>query len=74
VSKGVKIHAYSNEIMKAAQTAAYELYEEEAAKNPQFKKLYASWRPFRDELTLWHRVAELTYANFAAANPPPPMK
>ena len=74
VSKGVKLHAYSNDIMKAAQTAAYDLYEEESAKNPAFKKIYASWRPFRDELTLWHRVAELTYANFSASNPPPPMK
>ena len=74
VSKGVKLHAYTPEIMKAAQTAAYELYDEESAKNPAFKKLYASWRPFRDELTLWNRVAELTYANFAANNPPPPMK
>ena len=31
VKNGVKLHAYSNEIMKAAQTAAFDLYEEESA-------------------------------------------
>jgi TRAP-type mannitol/chloroaromatic compound transport system substrate-binding protein len=74
VSKGVQLHAYSTDIMKAAQKAAFELYDEEAAKNPAFKKIYVPWRAFREELTLWHRVAELTYTNFAANNPPPPIK
>ena len=34
VKNGVKLHAFSNEILKAAQKAAYELYEDEAAQEP----------------------------------------
>jgi TRAP-type mannitol/chloroaromatic compound transport system substrate-binding protein len=74
VGKGVQLRAYSPELMKAAQTAAFELYDEEAAKNPSFKKIYVPWRAFREEVVLWHRVAEKSYNDFAAANPPPAMK
>ena len=74
VSKGVKLHAYTPELMKAAQIAAFELYDQESAKNPSFKKIYVPWRAFRDEVMLWHRVAEKTYADFVASNPPPAAK
>ncbi len=71
VSKGVKLRAFSNEIMKAAQAAAFGLYEEESDKNPAFKKMYEPWLKFRDDINLWHRVAEQTYTTFAATNAPP---
>ena len=74
VGKGVKLHAFSNEILKAAQVAAFELYEEEADKNPSFKKIYEPWLKFREDINLWHRVAEQTYTTFAALNPPPVKK
>ncbi len=70
VGNGVKLHAYSNELMKAAQDAAYDLYAEESAKNPSFRKFFESWNKFRNEVMLWHRFAENTYANFVYNNPP----
>mgnify|MGYP000008650079 FL=1 len=69
VKNGVKLHAYSNEIMKAAQTAAFDLYEEESAKNPSFKKIYEPWKKFRAEQFLWTRVAEKTLIDFMLSNP-----
>ena len=69
VKNGVKLHSFSNEILKAAQKAAHELYEEESAKNPAWKKMYEPWKKFREREFLWHRAAEHTYANFAYANP-----
>jgi TRAP-type mannitol/chloroaromatic compound transport system substrate-binding protein len=69
VEHGVKLHAFSPEIMKAAQKAAIELYEDEASKNPAWKKIYEPWKKFRSEEFLWHRVAEYTYENFAYNNP-----
>ena len=69
VGSGVKLHAYSTEIMKAAQDAAFDLYAEEAEKNPSFRKIYDSWQKFRSEIMLWHRFAEQTYANFVLSNP-----
>ncbi len=69
VANGVKLHPYPTELMKAAQDAAFDLYAEESAKNPAFKKLFESWNKFRDEIMLWHRFAENTYSNFVYNNP-----
>ena len=41
-----------------------ELYDETAAANPKFKKVYDAWKPFRDEQFLWFRIAEGVYDSF----------
>jgi TRAP-type mannitol/chloroaromatic compound transport system substrate-binding protein len=69
VKNGVKLHAFTNDMMAAAQKAAYELYEEEAGKNPAWKKLYEPWKKFRAREFLWHRSAEFTYENFVYTHP-----
>jgi TRAP-type mannitol/chloroaromatic compound transport system substrate-binding protein len=53
----------------AAYKAAFELYEEEATKNPAWKKIYEPWKKFRDEELLWHRVAERSLTEFLYSNP-----
>ena len=68
LANGVKLHSFSTDILKAAQTAAYSMYDDEAAKNPAFKKIYLSWLKFRDDQLQWHRVAEHTMASFSFAN------
>jgi TRAP-type mannitol/chloroaromatic compound transport system substrate-binding protein len=70
VGSGTKLHAYPVELMKAAQNAAFDLYEEEAGKNPAFRKMYEPWKKFRAEIMLWHRFAENTYSNFVLNNAP----
>ena len=70
VGNGVKLHAYPNDLMKAAQDAAFDLYAEEAAKNPAFRKMYEPWIKFRGEVMLWHRFAEHAYSSFVYNNPP----
>ena len=69
VKNGVKLHAFSDDIMRAALKASYELYEEEAGKNPAWKKIYEPWKQFRGEEFLWHRAAEFTYEQFAYSHP-----
>src|SRR5690242_18344966 len=69
VKNGVKLHAFSPEIMKAAHKAAFDMYEEEAAKNASFKKIYEPWKKFRSDQFLWHRVQEFAYENFVYNNP-----
>jgi len=71
VKNGVKLHAYSPDIMKAAHKAAFELYEEEAAKNPSWKKIYEPWKKFRQDEFLWHRVAEQNLTTFLLNTPDP---
>jgi len=69
VKNGVKLHSFSNDMMKAALKASVELYEEEAGKNPSWKKIYEPWKKFRAREFLWHRAAEFTYEQFAYSNP-----
>ena len=70
VGQGVKLHAYSTELLRAAQDAAFELYAEESDKNPAFRKMFEPWMKFRTDVMIWHRFAEQTYTNFVQNNPP----
>jgi TRAP-type mannitol/chloroaromatic compound transport system substrate-binding protein len=64
VAGGTQIKPYSHDIMVACYKAAFDLYDETAAKNEKFKKIYDAWKPYRQEEYLWFRVAENTFDNF----------
>src|SRR5260370_26058026 len=66
VSGGTKLLPFPQSVMDASFAAAQELWAEHAAKNPKFKKIYHSWKPFRNEEILWFRVAERSFANYMA--------
>jgi TRAP-type mannitol/chloroaromatic compound transport system substrate-binding protein len=67
VASGAELRPFPRDIMIAAYDVAFDLSEEMAAKNPKFRKIYESWKPFRDEQYLWFRVAENTFDNFVFA-------
>jgi len=67
VGSGTQLRPFPNEIMAAAYKAANDLYEETAATNPKFKKIYEAWKKFRDEQLQWFSVAENRYDNFMQA-------
>lgn len=64
VQQGVKIHAFPKDVMLAARRAAFEIFDEEAARNPAFKTIYIEWKKFRDSEIQWFKVAEAPYENF----------
>jgi len=64
VRQGVKLRPYPQDIMIAARKAAFEIYDQEAAKNAAFKKIYIAWKRFRDAEIQWFKVAEASYGNF----------
>jgi TRAP-type mannitol/chloroaromatic compound transport system substrate-binding protein len=66
VASGTKFLPFPQSVMEASFNAANELYAETVAKNPKFKKVYESWKPFRNEEVLWFRVVEDTFDNFMA--------
>ena len=66
IAGGAKVLPFPQAMMEAAFTAANDIYNETAAKNPKFKKVYDSWKPFRAEEVLWFRVVENTFDNFMA--------
>jgi TRAP-type mannitol/chloroaromatic compound transport system substrate-binding protein len=55
---GVKLHRFSDEILDGCHKAAFEMYDEEAAKNPKFKAIYDSWTKFKAEEAEWFSLAE----------------
>jgi TRAP-type mannitol/chloroaromatic compound transport system substrate-binding protein len=68
VAGGTLLRPFSKEIMDACLKATNELYEETAASNAKFKKVYESWRRFRDEQLQWFRVTENTFDNYMGQN------
>ncbi len=68
LSKGVKLRRFSNDIMSAAQKMSFELYEEQAAKDAFYKKVYADWKAFRKDIYRWYGTAESAYLQFVAAH------
>ncbi|MBP0013110.1 MAG: TRAP transporter substrate-binding protein DctP [Roseofilum sp. SBFL] len=65
ISRGTELLPFSEEILNAAYAIAIELQEEMAAQDPGFKAVYDHWRAFRNNISGWHAVSELSYANFA---------
>jgi TRAP-type mannitol/chloroaromatic compound transport system substrate-binding protein len=66
VANGVQLRPFSREIMQACYKATIEVNDETAAKNDKFRKIYESWKKFRDEEILWFRVAEQNFDTFMA--------
>jgi TRAP-type mannitol/chloroaromatic compound transport system substrate-binding protein len=64
VANGAVLRPFSREMMQAAYKASFEVYDEIAAKNARFKKIYQAWKAFREDEYLWFRVAENTFENF----------
>lgn len=62
---GAVLHPFPRDVMEAALTASNALYDEESRKNPSFKKIYESWRRFRNDEFQWFRIAEAAYDEFA---------
>ncbi len=58
VAKGTQIAVLPPEIIKALRKALEEVLDEEAAKSEQFKRILASWRPFRNEQHRWFSLAD----------------
>ena len=68
VAGGTQLRPFSRDIMNACFKAANELYAETTAKNAKFKKIFDSWKHFRDEENLWFRFAEGPFDSFMHQN------
>ncbi|HZV55153.1 MAG TPA: ABC transporter substrate-binding protein, partial [Rhodocyclaceae bacterium] len=64
VQQGVKLKSFSPEIMDAAYKSALDLYADESAKNPHFKKIYTEYLKYQKTQNQWFSVAELRMDQF----------
>lgn len=64
LQNGVKLRTFSKEIMTAAYQVAQQLYSDESAKNPAFKKIYESYSKYAKTQRAWFSVAEMPMDQF----------
>jgi TRAP-type mannitol/chloroaromatic compound transport system substrate-binding protein len=70
VDGGTKLRGYSTEILEAAEKAAFELYDEFAAKDADFKAIFEQWKAFRDRIFAWHNINEGGMSRYLTAKLP----
>jgi TRAP-type mannitol/chloroaromatic compound transport system substrate-binding protein len=68
-AKGIQLRNYPDEVLQAAQKAAFEIYAEFSASTPIFKETFDSWNAFRKKMVLWTQVNELPFSVFVRDNP-----
>ena len=64
--QGVRLEAYSDDILDAAWDATNAMFTDLAAGDPNFRNLLERWRLFRREIINWNRINELPLAQFNA--------
>ncbi len=65
LNEGVELKRFSDEIMTVARDAAFDLYEELAAADESYNKIYTAWQAFREESNRWFSTSELGFTDFA---------
>ena len=65
LQSGVQLRKFSDDIMEAAHSVAFELYEELASQDTLYRKIHTAWKKWRKESYQWFNTAELAYAAFA---------
>jgi TRAP-type mannitol/chloroaromatic compound transport system substrate-binding protein len=58
VSLGAKLHRFPQEVVATGYKEAMAFYDEISARNPNWKKVYDDYAPFRADQNLWFSVAE----------------
>lgn len=66
VAGGTQLRTFSDDILNAAQEAAFSLYDELAQQDPDFNSIYGEWKSFKDGIQDWHSFIETSYADFIA--------
>lgn len=65
LDQGAQLKRFPDEVMAAAQQAAFDLYEELAAADETYNKIYRAWSEFRENSNRWFSTSELGFTDFA---------
>ena len=64
VAQKAKVLAFPQSVLDASFKASMEVYADLDKNNPDWKKIYASYKAFQKDQILWFRFAEARYDNF----------
>ena len=65
LGQGVQLRRFADDIMEAALSESFALYEELARGDAGYRRVYESWKAARREAYRWFDIAETAYATFA---------
>lgn len=60
---GVQLRPFPKEVLQKLQGLSVEVLEELAAKDPMSKKVYESYKAYRDNVVEYHKISEQAYLN-----------
>jgi TRAP-type mannitol/chloroaromatic compound transport system substrate-binding protein len=63
---GTQLRVFSDDILQAAESAAFALYDELAQGDADFKSILAEWNTFRNGIQTWHSALETPYNVYIA--------
>ena len=71
LDEGVQLHRFSDEIMQSAERISFDMMYQKASADAGYRKVYESFRQWREDSFRWFRTSEHAYADFAfpMANP-----
>ncbi len=67
VAAGAQLRPWPRDILQAAWREAHAMFDQIGSQNERFKRIFASYRAYRDEEYQWFRIAESSFDNFAFA-------
>ncbi len=62
LKNGTELVRYEDEILRAAEAAAFQIYSDIAAENSDFRQLFNQWQRFRQEIYSWNKINEFSLA------------
>jgi TRAP-type mannitol/chloroaromatic compound transport system, periplasmic component len=65
LDEGTTLRRFPDGVMERAQTVTTQLLEDNAAGNPQYRKIYEAYKDAREDAYRWFGTAEMGYADFA---------
>jgi len=66
LASGIQMRPFSTDIMEAAFKSSNELLEDNAAKDPGYRKIFEAWKKSRSAATEWFSTAESSYTQFVS--------
>lgn len=60
-NQGVQVRKLPDEVLRHIYKIAQQVYAEQAAKDPQFKKVYDSYSAFMKDSAAYQKISEQTY-------------
>jgi len=67
VAEGTKLRSFPKDFMDAGYKASMEVFAENEAKSPMFKKIHDSMRSFQRDQLLWERYSEYRYNSYMSS-------